>query len=290
MLHHEVHADARHELEGLDVRARHLLRHGQEARRLVRIGQADDGGRARAGLGIELHDGGGDDAERAFRAHEEVLEVVARIVLLELRQGRHDAPVGEHHFKARHEIARIAIGDDLRAARIGGEIAADGAGAFGGQREREEAVGAVGGFLHLDELQAGFDGHGVGRRVDLTHAVHAAKGQHDLRAALVRRLPAHKAGVAALGHHGRVRLVAELHDRRDFLGGAGTQDAGRPAMPEVALLLEVGGHVQRIGHHMALADDFGEAGQKGGMGGGGRKICQHGGNLMEARGFCEPPS
>ncbi len=51
-----------------------------------------------------------DDAERAFGADEQVAQVVAGVVLLELVEGPQHASVGQHHFEAEHEIARDPIG------------------------------------------------------------------------------------------------------------------------------------------------------------------------------------
>ena len=83
---------------------------------------------------------GGDDAERAFGADEQVLEIVAGVVLLELVEIVQHAAVGQHHFDAERMRARDAMGERGGAAGIGREIAADGAGAFRGQQLRIEPV------------------------------------------------------------------------------------------------------------------------------------------------------
>ena len=74
-----------HELEGGEALAGRLLRQAEQRERIGEIGQRDEGGRLLGGLGEELEHRGGDDAERAFRADEQVLQVVAGVVLLEAR-------------------------------------------------------------------------------------------------------------------------------------------------------------------------------------------------------------
>ena len=51
------------------------------------------------GRGISRKRRGRDDAERAFGADEQVLQIVAGVVLLQLVQIVQHAPVGEHHFE-----------------------------------------------------------------------------------------------------------------------------------------------------------------------------------------------
>ena len=154
------------------------------------------------------------------------------------------APVGEHDFEPEHEIARHAIGQRAGAAGIGREIAADGAASFRAERQRKQAVDVGGGLLRLDEHDAGLAGHGVRRGVDLADLVHARERQHDL--AVVRRLAADKAGIAALRHDRGIRLVGELQDGRDFRRRARPQHDLRVAAIEPALLGEVGFLIRRV--------------------------------------------
>ena len=82
----------------------------------------------------------------------------------------------------------------------------------------------VGGVLRLDQHDAGLAGHGVRGRVDLADAVEPRQREHDL--ALVRRLAADEAGIAALRHDWRPGLVRELQDRRDFRLEPGRSTSG----------------------------------------------------------------
>ena len=100
-----------------------------------------------------------------------------------------------------------------------------------------------GGLLRLDQHDAGLAGHGVGGGVDLADAVEPLEREQDL--AVVRRLAADEAGVAALRHDRRAGLVRELQDRGDLGGRARPQHQRRAAVIEPALLDHVGLDVVR---------------------------------------------
>ena len=136
----------------------------EQGQRRFRRRHGEEGRGARRRQREELQHGGGDDAERAFRADEEVLQVVAGVVLAQLAQAVPDAAVGQHDLEPHAELAGIAIGEHGGAAGIGREIAADRAGAFRGEREREEPAGRLGRLLRALERDAGLDGHGVALR------------------------------------------------------------------------------------------------------------------------------
>src|SRR5258707_8920398 len=78
---HQVDADARDQLEAGDAIADRAAQAREERQRRARALERDERGRKRARLGEELEHRGGDDAERALCADEEVLEVVPGVVL-----------------------------------------------------------------------------------------------------------------------------------------------------------------------------------------------------------------
>ena len=82
-------------------------------------GNAGPGDLAALRLREELQHGGGDDAERAFGADEQVLQVVAGVVLLQLAQVVEHLAGRQHDLDAEAELARIAIGEHAGAAGIG---------------------------------------------------------------------------------------------------------------------------------------------------------------------------
>ena len=134
----------------------------------------------RAGLRKQFQHRGGDDAERAFRSHEQMLEIVAGVVLLQLAEVGQEPAVGQRDFDAEHEIARRAVGNRGSAAGIGGEIAADRRRAFRRKRQGKEPVGTARCFLRGEKRRAGLDGQRIRRGVDLADLVETAQRQHDL--------------------------------------------------------------------------------------------------------------
>jgi len=105
-----------------------------ERRRQRRHGRP--GGQRGGGARVELHGRGGDDAQRAFAADEQVAQVVAGVVLAQARQAVPDLALRGDHLQAQAQLARVAIAQHLRAAGIGAQVAAQHAAAFGAQAER----------------------------------------------------------------------------------------------------------------------------------------------------------
>src|SRR5580704_14132394 len=103
--------------------------------------------------------------------------------------------------------SRAPIGERAGAARIGRQIAPDGAAAFGAERQRKQASGGGGGFLRARQDDARLAGHGVRGGVDLADAVEPLERQHDL--AVERGLAADQAGIAALRHDRGPGLVGQ---------------------------------------------------------------------------------
>ena len=252
-------------------RARGLvLRDRQQLQRRCRRLEADEGGLDRARLRKQFQRRRRDDAERALGADEEIAQIVAGIVLLQLRQPVQDAAVGQHHFEPERHLARHAIGERGGAAGIGGEIAADGAASFRAERQRKQPVDLGGALLRDLQHHAGLAGHGVGGGVDVADLVHPPHRDHHL--AIMRGLAADKAGVAALRHQRDSVFAGELADRGDFRGRARPQHQRRAAVKQVALLGDVGRDIGRIGHRIFVADDraetrdqFGRERRRGGL-------------------------
>jgi hypothetical protein len=251
---HEVERDARHQLEAGDGLTQRGAREPEKRQGLRRIGQADEGGGARARIGKQLQCRRRDDSERALGADEEVLQVVASVVLAQFRQGFDDPPVGQHHLEPGREIPRVAVGEHRDAARVGRQIAADRAGSLRGQRKRKQAIRALRRGLRLPQRHASLDDHGVGERIDFADAVHAPQREDDRRAAAVGRLASHQPRVAALGHDRSTRRRAGLHDRSDLGGRARTDHRERAAVIEPARFAEIARHQTGIGEHVRGRD------------------------------------
>ena len=274
----QLDAAPRHDLEARDVAAAALLRDTQQLQRGFHRSNAGKGGLDRTRPRHQPQHRRGDDAERAFGADEQVLQIVAGIVLFQLVEIVEHAAVGQHHFEAERVRARDAVGQCSRAAGIGGKIAADGAGAFRRQELRIKPVDFGRGLPRALQGDAGLAGDGVRGRIDLADAVEAVERKDDF--VVVRNLPADQAGIAALRHDRRRRRVGEFEDRRHFRDRRRPQHHRRVALEQIAHFDEIGRLQRRIGNGVSVADDRGEARQQSGIGLGGRAIER----LIEHRG------
>ncbi len=266
VLQHELDADARKQLESCERSAGVRERTREECGRAFELPQSRHRRHALDGLRIEPQHRCRDDAERALRADEQVLEVIARIVLAQRLEPVPHAAVGEHDFKPERKLARIAVSEHAYPAGIGGEHAADLAAPFRGKAQREQAPGAVGDLLGGREHEPRFDRHGVGGEIDAAHAAEPFKRDDNLVARLERDLPADETGIAALRHDRGARLVGAGKDRRDLFRRAGLQDQSGLAAIEVAPFDEIRRHRLRIADGMLLADDARERVQRVGRG------------------------
>ena len=157
----------------------------------------------------QAHGDLGDDAELAFRADDQSEEIVAGRI--EARAADiDDLAVHQHHADAEHVIGGDAVFQAMRAAGIGGDIAADGAG------DLARRVGRVKEAVARDRIgdagigDAGLDmRHAVGE-VDGEHLAHAREAQHDR--VFERQGPAGERGAGPARHDLDVVLVAEAED------------------------------------------------------------------------------
>ena len=222
---------ARDELEAGDALAAAARAASRAApRRRRRIGTATNAVATARRPGRSFSTARGDDAERALGADEEVLQVVAGVVLAQPAQPVPDAAVGQHDLEPEHLLAHVAVAQHLRAAGVGGDVAAHLAAALGGERQRKEPVVLRGHALQVGEDAAGLDGDGVVVEVDVAHAVHPRDVQHDLRAG-ARRARSRRTGSCcrACGTIGVPVLAAGRHDRGDLGRRARPDHRERPA-------------------------------------------------------------
>ena len=208
----------------------------------------------------QLDDSGGDDPERAFGADENMTQIVAGVVLLELRKKVHDAAISQHNLEPQHEIARNTVGHGTRAARIGGKISADGAAAFGSQRKRKQAVDCHCGLLRFRQHHAGFAGHCVRSRIDFPNFVEPRQRKDQL--AIEGDLAANQPGVAALRHQRGLGLVGQLEDCLHLTDRTGPQQHRRAAMVEATAFDKKRFKGSGIGDRISVADDCCKARQK----------------------------
>ncbi len=121
------------QLEGRDGIAHAALHVAEQRHALLRTVDGDPRRLARRRLREKPQDRRRDDAERAFPADEKLLHVVAGVVLAQAAQAVPDAAVGQYDLEPEDERARVAVAQDLHAARVRRDVAADLAGAFGAE-------------------------------------------------------------------------------------------------------------------------------------------------------------
>ena len=255
----DLNAETRNDLKPCDPAAGHFLRQCQEVAGGCGRGQADHRGRPVLRLREQLQNGAGHDAEGALRADEEILEIIARVVLAQTPQAVPDAPVGQDNFQAEHQVPGVAIGKHRGAAGVRAYVAADLAGAFRADTHRIEAVRLVSCVLHGLQHAAGVDGDGVVVGVDIAHRVETAERQHHFVAGFEGYLRADQPGVAALWNDGRAGFVGESQDLRDFVDAARPQHHRRLAEILVAPFDKIGLHLIAAANGVAGTDDLRQA-------------------------------
>ena len=126
-LQHQLERDARHEFEGRHGVAERTSRRRRAAatrpagRSAMPTKAVTSTARARKQFARRR----GDDAERAFGADEQLLQVVAGVVLAQRLKPSSTRAVGQHDLEAEHQVAHHAVAQHCGAARVGREIAAE---------------------------------------------------------------------------------------------------------------------------------------------------------------------
>src|SRR3569833_3343581 len=80
----------------------------------------------------------GHNADGALGSDEQLLKVVARVVLPELKQIVHDGAVGEDSLNAENVAVQAAVPEETQATRIGGAVSSDLTEPLGAQNEKKE--------------------------------------------------------------------------------------------------------------------------------------------------------
>ena len=227
------------------------------AHRRLEVGQADQRAGARARARHEPQRGGGHDAEGALGADEELLEVRPGVVLAQGAQPVPEAAVGEHDLEPEHLVAHHAVAQHVDAPGIGGDDAADLAGALGADRERQEEI--MLGDRVLDRLQdaARLDDGGIIVGLDGADAVEPPEAERHVALRILGQGAADQAGIAALRHDAEPEPAAGAHHGADLLGLAGAQDRECGAGPGMEPAGEEGRHVLGVGQHRA-GSEFGD--------------------------------
>ena len=147
----------------------------------------------------QFQNSGGDDAERAFGADEQLAEAVSGVVFAQAPEAVPDASIRQNDLQSKHLIARIAVAKGVVSSGVGGQNSANLRRAFRGHGQRQHAILSDGRFLRRLESNAGLDGHRQVHGVQFPDSVHPRKRQHKLSAVRAGRSADHHAGIAALG-------------------------------------------------------------------------------------------
>ena len=180
-------------------------------------GQRREGGRAQHQHGrgrrwwSQCEGGRADHAQGAFRADEELAQIVAAVVLDEAPAEFEQFARARHHRQTQHPVAGHAVAQHPDAAGVGGDVAADLARSRGREIHRVIQPGGLRRGLDLCRDRARFTGEGGVLGVHRADAAHAVEGNHQL--APGRHCAAAESGATATGHESDAFAVGELHDR-----------------------------------------------------------------------------
>lgn len=174
----------------------------------------------------QLQDRGGDDAKRSFAANKEVLEVVTGGVLHQRPPAVPHRAVGEYRLDTHDVVAHVAVTNDVVAARVGGDRAADGRGAAGAPVGGELAAGGMGGVLDCLDGDASLGGDRPAVGVDRDDLVETGNRQHDRRPVGGRVGAVAQTAVAALRNDGHAVFGAQGDGRGNTACIGGPNDNG----------------------------------------------------------------
>ncbi|KQY26475.1 hypothetical protein ASD38_19730 [Caulobacter sp. Root487D2Y] len=236
-----------HHLEGRQQAAEISLQTPQQLRQRRKALDADDGGVLADRRGAQAQHRAGDHPQGAFRADEQLLEVVAGVVLDQRAHGLDHRPVGEHGLQAQDHVAHHAVAQDAVAARVGGDRAADRGRTTRAEIQRQQQ--AFGGRGLAGGLQdaAGLDGHGSGDRVYRLDGGHAVQRQGQ---GAVGQAAVDQTGAPAPRNHRGARRRRQTKNLGHGLGRRGPQHRQGRAQPgpgTLVALLQRGARQDPIG-------------------------------------------
>ncbi len=156
------------------------------------------------------------DPQRAFCADEQVLEVVAGVVLEHAIHGRQHRAVGENRLDAEDVVAHHSVAHHPHPARVGGDVAPDRCGGTTTEVHREHQTSLVGSFLGSLHRHPGLNTQGAAQNVDIFDLGHRFHRKDDVR----RRgsSPVDQPGAASVRNDDLTSRVAQPHDARGLIG------------------------------------------------------------------------
>ena len=203
------------ELEGGQVDV--LLKGVQDLHHFSEAGGAQHQGGQVFRLAGQFHGGFHHKTQGALGADEQVPEVVTGGVLDQALVQVQQLALAGDHFQAGDPVTGHAVADHLDAAGVGADVAADLAGAGGGEVHRVEQPFLFGEFLQLLGDDAGLHGNGTVEFVEFQDLVHTIEGHHQL--AVGGHRPGGQAGAAPGWHQVQAVVVGDLHDLLHLVDG-----------------------------------------------------------------------
>ena len=187
--------------------------HGPAVDALFQILKRNDQRAGAVGGGDQLQRDLRADAQNAFGADDQILQIHTSGVFHHVGGEVHDLAVGHDRLDTADIVTGDTVAHGAHTTGVRDDGAANGCSFFAGIG-RIEQTGLCGSGSHLGNEGAGLsrDGHVLSvHREDL---VHLHQGQHN--AAIFAVGAACKAGAGTAGNHGDVVLVGVLHDGGDF--------------------------------------------------------------------------
>ena len=158
---------APHDFERAQAPAHRAINVAQKSSHLGEIIERGERGlRAQRHFAQTDHDPG-HNAESPFTANEQLLEIVAGIVLDHLVHRADDRAIGEDRFEPENIVARHAETNHPIATRIGRHIAADLARTTRAEIDREDQAMLLGFLLQQLQWHARLDRHRAPDRINL---------------------------------------------------------------------------------------------------------------------------
>ena len=262
MFAHQAQRKVAHDLKAGEAGIQVFVGQAQQLHRSIERGHGRKRGELRSRHRVHAQGGSGDHTQRAFGANKQVAQVVAGVVFAQAGQAAPDFALRRHHLQAQAQLAGVAVAHHLGAAGIGGQVAANGAAAFGGQAQGEQKAFFLARLLQGLQHAAGLYRHGEVGRVDGADAVQALQAQQYLGAGSIGDRAHHHAGVAALRHQAHTGCRAGFDHCGNLFSRAGAHHGqGVPALA-FAPVLFVSGEVA-LGEYMRFAHEGAQGGAQG---------------------------
>src|SRR2546421_537634 len=189
------------------------------------------------------------DPQGAFGPDEHAAQIVSRSIERGAAEV-HERAVREHHLQTEDVRGGEPILEAVGAARVLGDVAADGTHLLRGRVRGIEVVGRDGlGHAQVEHTRLHHD-PGI-RNVDVQNAIHPRQADHD--AVRDRQGTAGEPRARAAGDEGNAPLVADADDGLNLLRRGGQHDGGRDHAKIREAVALIGAQLLRLGEQPVAA-------------------------------------